>query len=327
MRKFIVILAFLLILPIFLSVSSGLLSGTHNAPQNQEESNKEDNMIGSYYDAIEDKISKSYNSDIQGSKPEDLGNNIEDSKLKNSDDILEDSSLNEHSVDIDIEYDKPEVPKPIQRAQRNGQTDNLNILFIGADRDRLLMTAIYSINYKGKDKNFKSGSVIFSANMQVMHDGKNYVLRELFKDLGEYEYSRVMREILEELMNIHIAYHIIIDKAVLIEAERIIEPIVIDGQKINLEDIFEMPPSDKDEIILGQLMEQFTSPATFFSKLPALVFRSSRYIKTDFPLTSENLRLHFRIARNVNMDEINKVNLGKNTPEDILRDIIYQITN
>ena len=315
MKKLIVILVLLLISPILLPISASLLPNTHNLPQSHEESSIEGRGVENHYDSIEKKISESYCNDIQ------------DNKLEDNDVAVEGGSPHEHIVDIDIEDGKLEVPKPTQRKQRNNQTDNLNILFIGADRDRLLMTSIYSINYKGKDENFKSGSVFFPINMQVMHDGKNYLLQELFKDLGKDDYSRIIVEILEELMEIDIAYHVIIDKAVLIEAGKILEPIVVGGQEINFEDIFEMPPSDKDEIILGQLMKQVTSPATFFSKLPSLVLRSSRYIQTDFPLTPENLWLHFRIARNVNMDEIDKVTLDKNNLEDMLKDIIYQITN
>ena len=328
MKKIIVILVLLLISLILLPVSSSLLPNTHNLPQSQQENNNDidGSEIESYYGAMENKILKRYDNEIQDSELEGQGYDIKDSKLKDNDKALEDSSLYEYSIDIE-EDDKLEVPKPVQKKQRNNQTDNLNILFVGADRDRLLMTAIYSINYKGKNENFKSGSVFFPLNMQVIYDGKNYTLRELFENWGKDDYTRVMVKVLEELMEINIAYHVIIDKAILIEAGKIIEPIVVDGQEINLEDIFEMPPSDKDEVILGQLMKQFTSPSTFFSQIPALVLRSSRYIKTDFPLTPENLWLHFRIARNVNMDEIDKVTLDKNISEDILRDIIYQITN
>ncbi|WP_028309781.1 hypothetical protein [Desulfitibacter alkalitolerans] len=343
MKKFLFLLVLLLTAPMYLPVSSSLSPDTYSLPQNWEESYIEENRLENHFSLIEDSLPERHYNDIQESHY-----NIQDSKLEDHDTALEDSRLHEHNIDIKIQDSKLEAPKPIKREQpfeqarpketaeehkhlahqqRNSKTDNLNILFIGADRDGLLMTAIYSINYKGKKENFKSGSVFFPGNMQIIYDGKTYLLQELFKDLGKDDYSRIMVNILEQLMDIHIAYHVIIDKAVLTEAEKILDPIIVDGTRINLEDIFEMPASDKDKTVLGQLMEQFTRPTAFFYKLPALVIKSSRHIKTDFPLTPENLWLHFRIARDVNREEIDKVILDKNIPEDILKDIIYRITN
>ncbi len=300
MKKFLFILALLLIVPMFLPVSSSLLPDTSNSQISEEESNLPNYTLPNSKEEIK----------------------IDESKIEES--KIEESRPQEQNIKIEVSEVQEIIEKPLPK--RNKETDNLNILFIGADKDKLLMTAIYSIDHKNNKDNLKSGSVFFPSTTNLEYNGQQASLQSLYKKYPEKDFGYILVDILEELLEVDIAYHVHMDKAVLKEANRILDPIIVQGQRINLEDIFEMPATDKDQAVLGQLMEQFTRPTTYFYKLPALVIKSSKHIATDFPLTPENLLLHFRIARAVNMEAIDKVILDKDSPEDILKDIIYTIT-
>ncbi|KUO51310.1 MAG: hypothetical protein APF76_17685 [Desulfitibacter sp. BRH_c19] len=330
MRKFFFILAIFLIVPALLPTTSGTL---YNRGHSFLTESHWFQKVFPYNSDRNDVIDEEKSILPEYSLPE----NQEESKLQEYDikievDVIEDSASpeaqeKEPKQKFPVQFKPPADPikqKPLPK--RNKETDNLNILFIGADKDKLLMTAIYSIDYKDKKENLKSGSVFFHNNTYIEYNGQRYTLQGLYKQHSEKDYGYMLVDILEELLEIEIAYHVHMDKAVLKEANKILDPIIVDDQRINLEDIFEMPATDQDQAVLGQLMEQFTRPTTYFYKLPALVIKSSRYIDTDFPLTPENLLLHFRIARGVNMDDIEKIILDKNISEDILKDVIYKIT-
>ena len=308
MKKFLFMLVLLLIVPMFLPVSSGISPDIRNISNSQI--------------AEEKPILPEY------SLPENHKENIiEENKIvepKITESKITESETIE-SKTIESLVQEYEIEKPLPK--RNKETDNLNILFIGADKDKLLMTAIYSIDYKDKEKNLKSGSVFFPKSTVVKYNGQSYTLQGLYNRYPDKDYGYILVEILEELLEVEIAYHVHMDKAVLQEANKILDPIIVNEERINIEDIFEIPATNQDHEVLGQLMKQLTRPTTYFYKLPALVIKSSRHMDTDFPLTPENLLLHFRIAREVKMEAIQKVILDQDCPQDILKDIIYTITN
>ncbi|MEW6624935.1 MAG: hypothetical protein AB1420_17725 [Bacillota bacterium] len=206
-------------------------------------------------------------------------------------------------------------------ANRNSKTDNLNILFIGADGERLLMTSVYTIDYKNKKNGFKSAGIFFQDDLALKHKKKDLTLREFYSSYTPGQ----LKEALGNLLGVKIAYYVHMDKAILKEAEKMLDPIIVDGERISLPDLFEIPAGSKDQKIFEQLMRQFTRPKTYFYHLPTLIIRSARHIQTDFPLTAENLYLHFRIARDVDMGNITKIIL-EDPSEALLKDIIYRTT-
>lgn len=216
--------------------------------------------------------------------------------------------------------------------KQNQQTDNLNVLFIGADGKRLLMTSVYSINHH--QTKMKSGAIFFPNHTLLQETGYPGTLEDIFRRDGPVE----IMGLLEKALEIDIAYYVRIDKAVLREVEKFIDPIYVDGEKIELENLFDMQVTPKDQEILGALMEELTKPKVYFINLPRLVAAFRKYLETDFPINPSNLVLHYRIARNVDMDHITKVVLrGTNyrwrgkivqvVPMEILRNIVYKVTN
>ncbi len=214
----------------------------------------------------------------------------------------------------------------IPHRRLNRQTDNLNVLFVGVDRQQLKMVALYSIN---SSNNFNSGAVFFPVH--TCFGGKT--LAEIYAGEGVKKIERL----LEEELEIDIAYYVRMDKRVLSEVETFLAPIVVDGRQVEITNLFAMEVTPHDEEIIGELLRQLTRPSVYFVRLPQLVLAFKKYMDTDFQLTLENLILHFQIARRINTHKINKVIAGGDTkllngkkvlvvPDSILKNIVYQIT-
>ncbi len=211
---------------------------------------------------------------------------------------------------------------------RNKDTDNFNVLFIGKEEDRLLMTAVYSINHKNsQSRKFKSGGVFFSGLTKINYNNEVYTLNSFYKKYHNDKIGQKLVKVLEDLLEIEIAYYVLMDKEILKESNKVLDPVIVDDEEVNIEEIFEMPVSNKDQEILGQIAEQFTRTSTYFYSLPSIIIKSARHIETDFSLTPENLWLHFKIARGVDMSNIKKIVLEGNCPDYLIKDIIYRITN
>lgn len=223
------------------------------------------------------------------------------------------------------------VHQPAQLAPnqppRNRETDNLNVLFLGAEGDQLLMTAVYSINYK---EDFQSGAVFFPVQTAL---DRTSPLESVFREVG----PKALVPLLEEALSVDIAYYVRIDRRVLSEVKKFVNPIVVDGQEVELENLFTMEISPRDDRILGALLAELTRPRVYFIHLPALVLAFHRYLETDFAINPENLWLHYRIAREVDTAAIPKVvawgtvtlQAGEPVlliPSAWLGDIIYDLT-
>ncbi|NLL18805.1 MAG: hypothetical protein GX262_07240, partial [Clostridia bacterium] len=64
------------------------------------------------------------------------------------------------------------------------------------------------------------------------------------------------------------------------------------------------------EEMLGELVRRLTRPEVYFWQLPKLCLAAHRHVITDFPLTLENLWLHYRIASKIPTDRLRKVILS-----------------
>ncbi|WP_366923723.1 hypothetical protein MFMK1_000636 [Metallumcola ferriviriculae] len=208
----------------------------------------------------------------------------------------------------------------------NRETDNLNVLFVGVDGEQLEMVAVYSINNR---ENFNSGAVFFPVN--TYFSGKT--LTETFRQKG----VGGVRAILQTEMEVDISYFVLMDKRILAEVDSFLKPIVVNGEEVDINNLFKMEVTPNDEEILGQLMTQLTKPSVYFLRLPKLLIAFNRYMETDFRPTLDNLRLHFEIASHIDTKQINKVIAGGQgrylngqkvwvVPDTVLKNVVYQIT-
>ena len=195
----------------------------------------------------------------------------------------------------------PLIPVRGQEEKTGWETDNLNVLFIGFEEESLEMVAVYSINYRDR---MQSGAVFFP--VQALVPGEELSFRDFYREEG----LRALRSAVEEALGIEIAYHVAINNAIMAEVEGIIGPITIEGKKLDLNKIFTMAPSPQDEEMLGELVRRLTRPEVYFWQLPKLCLAAHRHVITDFPLTLENLWLHYRIASKIPTDRLRKVILS-----------------
>ena len=209
---------------------------------------------------------------------------------------------------------------------RNDQTDNLNILFLAADQKKLLTAAVLTVNYHDLTDGFSSAGIFFPIDSIITDSDRPKTLAEYYKCKNHPNSAAAIRQILQELLSVDIAYYVHLDKRILHEVQSFAGPVTIDDQEIALQDIFEIPADPKDQEILEHLVKQCTKPSAYFYSLPAMLIKSVRLIQTDFPLTAENLWLHFKIAKGIDMANIQKriVIDPKNNPD--AKDIIYQTT-
>ena len=217
-------------------------------------------------------------------------------------------------------------PKQLPNPHLNKSTDNLNVLFVGVAGQELKMVTVYSIDINGS---FKSGAVFFPVNTYL----KGSTLEKHF----QYNGVSYVQKLLEDELEIDISYYVKMDKKILSEVKTFIDPIIVDNKVIDIENLFNMKVTPQDEEILGKLMEQLTKPEVYFLQLPKLVFVFRKYMETDFRPNLENLKQHFKIARNIDTSGIIKViaggrkeSVGDTTvwivPETILKNIVYQVT-
>ncbi|GAW93848.1 hypothetical protein [Calderihabitans maritimus] len=198
----------------------------------------------------------------------------------------------------------------------NRLTDNLNVLFVGIEKGKVRMISVYSINYK---ENMKSVAVFF--HPQTVLTGES--LASLYYRRG----IKALEAALEKAMEIEIKYYLRIDKAILDEVSRFIDPIVVSEWEVNLSEIFTMGVTPYDEEILGALVRELTKPQVYFVHLPRLVMTFKNYVDTDFPLTLENLLVHFRIATSIDTRSIKKVIIpSRPLEQQFLTGLIYQFT-
>lgn len=192
----------------------------------------------------------------------------------------------------------PEKKEEVSIPHHNKELKNINIMFLGIEDDKLKMFSVYSIN---KENNWKSGTVFVPTNT-LIPGTKDTTVSELFYQEGPEE----IKKVLEENMEIEIAYYVKVDRNLMSEVEPYIEPIYIDGEKINLARLFTMEITPKDEVILASLLKRFTNPSIYFGLLPKLVWTCKQYIETDFNLTWSNLFIHYEIAKNIDTTAVTK---------------------
>lgn len=193
----------------------------------------------------------------------------------------------------------PKIPEPVKSEPAlNRQTDNLNVLFLGVDGQELLMCALYTVNHRGS---FRSAALFFPT--QGVLPGSQETIAQVFSQRG----VEGVRKLVEEQMGITVAYYIRIEQAVFDYLEEFIDPIYVDGEKIDLSQLFTMGVGSKDQEILAELWRQLTRPRVFFLDLPRLVFHRQKLVTTDFAVTPPNLLLHFKIVQQVDASQIKKV--------------------
>lgn len=183
---------------------------------------------------------------------------------------------------------------------KNTETDNLNVLFVGIDDDQLKMVSMYSINH---NNDFNSAAIFFPTYTLVNTNKSLEKLTDVYKRAG----APGITEVLSDKLEINIDYHILVHQGILTEVAKMIDPIYVAGEEVDLTNLFDMGITPHDDEILGKLVQEFRKPQVFFFSLPELFFSFRRHISTDFVITPSNLYLHYRIARGINADAVTKI--------------------
>lgn len=234
--------------------------------------------------------------------------------------------------DMPTENTRPANPR------LNLLTRNLNILFVGAHQQDLLAVAVYSVNYPDR---YQSAAIFIPTDAffppeRPMPGRPNKKARSL-ETIFQAEGPQGLAAAISEALSVELDYYISIDQRVLQEVEKFIDPIVVNEQKVELENLFTMEITPADEIIMGALLAELTRPEVFFAHLPRLVLTFRHYLETDFAINPENLWLHYKIARGVDTSAIPKIfaptvpapwqgQTARVVPEEWLGSALYRLT-
>lgn len=212
----------------------------------------------------------------------------------------------------------------------NKETNNLNVLFVGVDREKLKMIALYTIDH---EVSWRSAAIFIPIKTAVGNAVKTALLQDIYSQEGVAGVVKV----LEEQLEVNISYYIKVDKAVLVKVAAIIDPIYAAGQPVDIANLFDMAVTPYDDYILGELVKEFSKPAVFFLALPEIFFSFRKHISTDFAITPSNLYLHYKIATGIKPSLLKKTIItgydyydrGKwmrVIPEDTWKRIVYRLT-
>ncbi|MGI6685669.1 MAG: hypothetical protein ACOX47_09420 [Bacillota bacterium] len=202
--------------------------------------------------------------------------------------------VKQEKKDAPVESNVPAVPLQ----HRNKELTNYNIMFFGIEDNKLQMLTVYSIN---QENNWKSGTVFIPTDTLVPGT-KNTSMADYFYQNGPEK----VKKLVEKFMEININYYIMVDRNLLLEVEPYLDPIFVDGKKVNISQLFTKEITPEDEIILAELLKSFTKPAVYFGILPKLVLTSKQYIKTDFQLNWTSFWVHYQMAKNIDTSSVTK---------------------
>jgi hypothetical protein len=221
---------------------------------------------------------------------------------------------------------------PVREQRLNRETDNLNVLFAGIGDEELMMVALYSIDYQ---ETWRSAAIFFPVRATTAFPGQEaeHMLYRIYQAEG----VEGLVKALEEKLEVKINYYIEVDRKILIRVAEIIDPIYVEGEAVDITNLFDMEVTPHDDYILGELVKQFRKPAVYFFALPELFFSFRRYISTDFAITPSNLYLHFKVARGIDPSLLTKTIVSgwdyyhrgewiRVIPEDVWKNIVYRLT-
>lgn len=180
----------------------------------------------------------------------------------------------------------------------NRQTNNMNVLFIGVEKDKLLACSVFSINYSDK---YQAGAVFLPTYATAPN--YKYTFAQIYKEVG----VEGLKQIIEKEMEIDIELYYKIERELLKQLDSYIDPIYVNGEKIELYNLFTMAVSPQDEEILGALVRELLKPGVFFIRLPKLLLDATKYITTNFKVTIPNLKFHYNNIVNLDSRNITKV--------------------
>lgn len=202
---------------------------------------------------------------------------------------------------------KEQAPKELIIGKEKKQTPihnnrtlkNFNVMFLGIEDKKLQMISVYSIN---KDNHWRSG-IVFIPIDTLIPGTIDQSISQIFYTKG----PMVLRGILEKNMEINISYYVRVDQNLLSAVEPHIKPVYINGEKVNIAELFTKEITPDDEKILAALLQNITEPSVYFGFLPKLVITCKQFIETDFSLTWENIWLHYQIAKNIDTTKVAKI--------------------
>ncbi|MBS4024201.1 MAG: hypothetical protein KGZ96_00840 [Clostridia bacterium] len=221
---------------------------------------------------------------------------------------------------------------PVVEQRLNKKTDNLNVLFVGVGDGELKMACLYSIDYQ---ETWRSAAIFFPNRTTVAlpGEGASNMLYRIYQDKG----VEGLVKALEDKLEVDINYYIKVDRKVLQKVAEIIDPIYVEGEEIDITNLFDMEVTPHDDYILGELVKQFRKPTVYFFSLPELFFSFRKYISTDFAITPSNLYFHFKVATGIDPALLTKTILSgwdyyhqgewiRVIPEDTWKNIVHRLT-
>ena len=246
--------------------------------------------------AIQNYQELSLSKDDQTQKSDESTNTIPKSKIK-----IQNDNKTTRSISSALQYSNTikNSKLKIQNSKRqNRLTDNVNVLFIGVDKGKLLACSVFTINYQDK---YQAGAVFVPTYSKAPK--YKYTFGEIYEKVG----VEGLRRVLEKEMEVDISLYYSIERELLKQLETYIDPIYIDDRKVELYNLFTMAVSPQDEQILGALTRELLKPGVFFTKLPRLLLDATKYIKRDFKVTFQNLKFHYNNIVNLDTHNIKKV--------------------
>jgi hypothetical protein len=236
---------------------------------------------------------------------------------------------------------KPAAESPFRQSgtpRSNLLAQNLNVLFIGTNRQKLLTATIYSVNYRDR---YQQAALVLPIGAFFppewakprMPLSQARPLANIYQQEGS---SGLVRAVNESL-GVEIDYFIRIDQRVLQKVADVINPIAVNDKRVEVENLFTMRATPADEQIMGALLAELTRPHVYFFHLPRIVLTSRGYLETDFAITPKNLRLHYKLIRRVDTRAVPKITIptvpapwlgetARVVPEDWMREVQNQIS-
>ncbi|SMB88271.1 Anionic cell wall polymer biosynthesis enzyme, LytR-Cps2A-Psr (LCP) family [Desulfonispora thiosulfatigenes DSM 11270] len=180
----------------------------------------------------------------------------------------------------------------------NKKTDNTNLIVLGVDQNRLKFVSVYSINQKNK----KSAGVFLPTKTGLNVNGQLLSLEKIHKKYG----AESLKNLISKTMEISIPYYMEVDKQGLVDLSKIIGPVYIEDENVDVPNLFNQSPSSGDDAILQGVAKEVTK--TKISDYPKLLGIFKENVKSD--LGVKGAYSLYKIFKNLNHAELSKVILG-----------------
>jgi len=226
-----------------------------------------------------------------------------------------------------VAYIPEETPQPKVIFHRNRELKNSNVVFYWTEGGKLKVMTLLSINSRGK----KAGIVHFPLYTKL---GEGVTIEDLYARQG----GQAVIQAVAEKLEVPIDYYVGIDQKVFLGVSDIIGPVQIGREKILIAEAFAQTAADQrsdDQEVVRALLTKLIQPGTLM-KVPKLVWIFTRQVETN--LDADIILKLFGVAREMGSRNLRKTSIPgpiriedgrryRHVPEEVWKNIIYQITN